>query len=195
MSEAGNAPDLRLESTLILLEEVRAGNSVAQNVICERYLARLQRWAKGRLPAYARDLMHTEDLVQETLLKALHHMNGFEYLKEGGFQSYLRQAVLNRIRDEIRRAKRRPAPTETASGLPARGASPLEDAIGKEAFQRYESALSRLSDGDRECIIARVELGFDYQHIARELGKSGPDAARMAVKRALVRLAEGMRRP
>ena len=70
--------------------------------------------------------------------------------------------------------------------------SPLEDAIGGEILGRYEEALERLKPGDREAILARVELGLSYQEVARALGKPSTDAARMAVSRALLRLAKEM---
>ena len=56
----------------------------------------------------------------------------------------LRQAVLNRIRDEIRRVKRQPEREALADG-PSSTASPLEVAIGTETVERYERALGRLS--------------------------------------------------
>jgi RNA polymerase sigma-70 factor (ECF subfamily) len=72
------------------------------------------------------------------------------------------------------------------------GASPLEEAIGTEALERYEAAMQRLKPDEREIIVARVEMQQSYQQIAAAHGKSSPDAARMAVTRALVRLAEEM---
>jgi RNA polymerase sigma-70 factor (ECF subfamily) len=59
-------------------------------------------------------------------------------------------------------------------------------------MERYEAALQRLRPEERELIIARVEMQQSYQQIAGAHGKSSPDAARMAVSRALVRLAEEM---
>ena len=72
--------------------------------------------------------------------------------------------------------------------------SPLEKAIGLETFERYEGALARLSADEQEAIIGRVELGNTYDELAANLGKASPDAARMAVARALIRLAEEMKR-
>jgi DNA-directed RNA polymerase specialized sigma24 family protein len=72
--------------------------------------------------------------------------------------------------------------------------SPLDQAIGSEAVDRYEAALARLRPEDREAIVARVEMDCSYGEVAQALGKPSPDAARMAVSRALVRLAEEMKR-
>jgi RNA polymerase sigma-70 factor (ECF subfamily) len=80
-------------------------------------------------------------------------------------------------------------------GQPDEGVSPLEAAIGRQAVERYEAALQRLSEGERDLIVARVELGLTYGEMADVLGKSSPDAARMAVGRALVRLAEELGGP
>jgi len=75
------------------------------------------------------------------------------------------------------------------------GPSPLETAIGHQAVERYEEALSRLRPEDREAIIGRIELGLTNEELAETLGKPSPNAARMAVERALFRLAKEMRRP
>jgi RNA polymerase sigma-70 factor (ECF subfamily) len=99
---------------------------------------------------------------------------------------------MNRIRDEVRRAKRAPVPTELETEEPHRGASPLELAIGQQAVEAYEAALQRLRQEDREAIVARVEMDYSYDQVAVALGKPSPDAARMAVSRALLRLAEEM---
>jgi RNA polymerase sigma-70 factor (ECF subfamily) len=72
--------------------------------------------------------------------------------------------------------------------------SPLEEAIGREALEGYERALRRLSPGDQEVIITRVEMGFTYDEMAVHLGKPSSEAARKAAQRALVRLVEEMER-
>ena len=71
-------------------------------------------------------------------------------------------------------------------------ASPVEEAIGSEAVDCYESALTRLRPEEREAIIARVEMGYSYEELAEAFGKPSPDAARKTAERALVRLAEEM---
>ena len=73
-----------------------------------------------------------------------------------------------------------------------RGRSPLEEAIGHEAVERYEQALARLRPEEREAIIGRVEMGYSYEELADALGKPSSEAARKAAKRALVRLAREM---
>jgi len=182
-----------LESTLRLIERARAGDEQAVERLFALHLKPLQRWASGRLPRWARDLADTDDLVQETLLQTFKKIDGFEPRRVGALHAYLRQAVLNRIRDELRRKGRRPDAAELTD-LEAADASPLEQAIGSEAVERYERALAALRPDEREAIIGRIEMGYTYPELADALGKPSAEAARKAAERALVRLAEEMGR-
>jgi RNA polymerase sigma-70 factor (ECF subfamily) len=183
----------RQQSSLTLLARAQAGDRVALESLIARYLPRLQRWASGRLPRWARDTADTQDLVQETLFQTFKKIEKFDARGEGALFAYLRQAILNRIRDELRRAKRRPDMTEIDAHAQDQGRSPLEDAIGREAIERYERALATLRQEDREAVVARIELGYTNEEIAGLLGKPSANAARMAVERAIVRLAKEMR--
>jgi len=181
--------ELPLDSTVELLTRVRAGDSGALETLFQRSLPPLRRWARGRLPISARGALDTQDLVQDTLLKALRRLDRFESRHEGAFQAYLRQAVLNRITDEVRRVARHPAAT-LEDTHPSDAASPLDIAIGRQGVARYEAALQQLRPADREAIIGRLELQHDYEELAVILGKPNANAARVAVTRALARLLE-----
>jgi RNA polymerase sigma-70 factor (ECF subfamily) len=71
--------------------------------------------------------------------------------------------------------------------------SPLEQMLGREKMARYDAALARLRPADREAIIARIELQYRYDELAIALGKPSANAARVAVSRAIQRLADEMR--
>jgi RNA polymerase sigma factor (sigma-70 family) len=188
------AGEPRLDTTLELVLRAKAGDRDALDRLFERSLPALRRWASGRLPRWTRDLMDTDDLVQETVVRAIRRIDSFEPRHEGALQAYLRQAIVNRIRDEVRRTMRSPQAAPLDENEKDREASPLEAAIGGEAVERYEAALARLRPEDREAIVARVEMDYSYEQVAQALGKPSPDAARMAVSRALLRLAEEMSR-
>lgn len=183
-----------VESTQSLIDRARAGDSEALERLFARYRKPLQRWASGRLPKWARDISDTEDLVQETLLSTFKRIGDFEPRRVGAFQAYLRQALLNRIREELRRKGRRPDHTDLDDIEIDSAESPLEQAIGRESVERYEQALARLEAEEREAIIARIEMGYTYEELAEALGKPTADAARKTAQRALVRLAEEMGR-
>jgi RNA polymerase sigma-70 factor (ECF subfamily) len=187
-------PLLDANSSFALVQRAQAGDEDALNALCERYLPRLQRWAHGRLPRSVRGALDTHDLVQLTLTSVVRQIHSFEPRHEGAFQAYVRQALLNRIRDEARRGQRRSTPESLDSAYPSADSSPLEELIGREALERYETAMERLRAADREAIIGRIELGLSYPELAAALGKPSAAAAHMAVRRALVRLAEEMAR-
>jgi RNA polymerase sigma-70 factor, ECF subfamily len=186
------SPLTESESTLDLLRRAQSGDRQALEVLFARYLPLLRRWATGRLPGWARDLADTHDLVQETLIQTFKKIDSFEYRSEGALQAYLRQVLLNRIREEFRRTARRPDGTTLNDVHVDPSPSPLEEAIGRQALDTYEAALERLRPEDREAIVARVEMGLSYDELAAALGKPTPDAARKAAQRALIRLAEEM---
>lgn len=182
-----------VESTGRLISRARAGDATAAAELCARHLTPLRRWASGRLPRWARDVVDTDDLVQDALLQTFRRLGGFEPRRAGALQAYLRQAVLNRIRDELRKSARRPLPADPANEIdPA--LSPLEQTIGRETMERYERGLAALQPTEREAIIGRLEMGYTYQELADALGKPSAEAARKAAERALVRLAEEMSR-
>jgi RNA polymerase sigma factor (sigma-70 family) len=184
------SPDLLITGEL--LQRAKEGDAAALEALMARYRPRLERWASGRLPRYARSLLDTGDLVQETLLKTFEGLDKIEVRGPGVFQAYVRQAVLNRIRDQVRWARRRPAADGVLEHVTDTAPSPLESAIGADVLERYELALERLSEEERRLLHFRIELDFSYEEIAAMTERSSRDAARMAVQRALRKLAETM---
>jgi RNA polymerase sigma-70 factor (ECF subfamily) len=193
MSPEQGAGELASLSTLTLLDKASGGDERARDVLYGRYLPRLQRWARGRLPQRARGLVDTDDLVQDTLLRTLVRADAFDPEHSGAFLGYVRRTVENRIVDEIRKVGRRPPAEETAGSLADPSPSPLDELLHGEKRDLYEQAFQRLKLSDQTAIAARLEEGLSYEEIARELGKSSADAARMAVSRAVVRLAQEMK--
>lgn len=183
------APTRDAASTHELLERARGGDRAALDGLLERYRPRVRRFAHGRLPTNARSLADTEDLVQNALLAAATRLDELRLERAHSFHSYLRQTVLNEVRDHLRRQQRRPTAQALAEDHQDPGPSPLELAIGREQLERYETALAQLSAEEREAVVARLELGCAYAEVAEALGKPSADAARMLVARACLRLA------
>ena len=182
-----------LTSTIELLDRYKRGDNEAVSLLVERSLPPLTRWARGRLPDWARSLAETQDLIQDAVIRAIPHLKHFEARHPGALQAYLRQAIANHIRDEIRKVNSRPA---IGGDLPESkvdpGPSPLERAIGRERLDRYDAALAKLRPVEREAIVARLELQQSYEEVALALGKPSADAARMLVARAVNNLIRAM---
>jgi RNA polymerase sigma-70 factor (ECF subfamily) len=181
-------------NSLTLLARARAGDEDALDALITRVRPRLRRWASGRLPAWARDVADTDDLLQDTLVSTVRNLDGFAPTHEASFTVYVRQSFMNRVRDEIRRVGRRPAHEGLDHALRLASADPsvLHDLVSRDDYARYESALARLTSQERDAVIGRLELHYSFQDLADALGKPSADAARKVVERAVVRLAELM---
>ena len=180
-----------------LLNQVRRGSPSAVEALFARYAPWLRGRASGRLPQWARGGISTSDLVQDVLHHAFARLNWFESKHVGALRVYLRRAVENRVQDELRRATRRLDRARLAPGEePLR---PFDDVapqhqqlLQDETWARYREGLKRLKARDRRLIVGRAELGYNYPHLAAIEGLPTPDAARKALKRALIRLSEFM---
>jgi RNA polymerase sigma factor (sigma-70 family) len=174
--------------TSIALDDARAGDSAALSVLFTRHFPALRRWSSGRLPRWARTFVDTTDLVQDTLIRTFRRLDTFEAKREKALQAYLRAAVMNRVRDEIRRVKSAPAGLELSDEVADPSPTPFDLAVTGQMLERYRAALATLRPIDREAIVARVELGYSYEQVAAVIGKATPDAARLTVIRALAKL-------
>jgi RNA polymerase sigma-70 factor (ECF subfamily) len=177
------------DSTLHVLERAQAGDARAARILFERALPSVRRWARGRLPRYARSESDTEDVVQDVFLRTLKGMARFQHRTVGGLQAYLRRAVINRIRDLIRRSGRRGTAVDVDPEARDWQPSQLERAIMRQQLDQFLEAMGQLRPADRQVIIWRIELGYSVQEIAAKLGKSTA-AAGMTVSRAMTRLAK-----
>jgi RNA polymerase sigma-70 factor, ECF subfamily len=175
-----------------LLVRARGGDARALDQLFARCLPLLRRWAHGRLPRWARTMADTTDLIQDTLLHTLSRLDSFDPRGRQALGAYLREAVRNRIRDEHRRIGRRGVHGSLPEGLVDRGPSPLDLTMMAAFESRYRAALDRLSEMDRELIVAHMELDYSHDQLGCMIGRS-PNAARMALRRAVGRLAEQMR--
>lgn len=173
-------------TTAVLLERIRAGDDGARDDLVRRVEPMLQRWAHGRLPAALRDEMDTADLVQITLVRTLGRFSSFEPGHAGSFFAYLRQALLNAMRDALRARRSVPErePAATLDALAAMPGSMLESAVGRDGAIAYEQALARLPLPYQELIVMRFEFGLSFPEMAIELGDD-KDNVRMRVNRAL----------
>jgi RNA polymerase sigma factor (sigma-70 family) len=181
--------DLQLTTSRLLLSQARRGDQGAFNRLVNRFLPALRQWARGRLPRWARRRVDTEDLIQEAFVNLFRHLGRIEPRRRHALRSYLQESIRNRIRDEVRRAGRVEVTQEAPPDLHDIGTSPLDRAVASENSRRYREALARLDAGEQELIVGRMDLDLTYEQLALATGRSSPDAARVAVRRALLRLA------
>lgn len=179
-------------ATVELVERARGGDETAWELLMRRYRGPLQRFARSRLARQPRRLADTDDVVQDVTINVFRRLHRIELRFPGALLAYLRRSVSNRVADEHRRAVRQ-GPTATLDdNLPDDHQSPLDATIDRDKVRAYRTALLALCPDDRLAIVMRLERGEGYDVIAARLGKPTPNAARVAVARAMFKLARQM---
>lgn len=174
-----------------LLALARLGDAGALGRLLDRHIPQLRRWARGRLPRWARSAVDTSDLLQDAVVGVIPQLGKFEQRGRHALGAYLRAAVQNRIRDEQRRIMRRGLPEALHDELVDSQPLPDDVVIAVETESCYRKALASLSPDERELIVAHVELHYTHEQLGCMTGRSR-QAARMALHRAVRRLGERM---
>lgn len=181
---------MAMSTTGMLLNRIKTGDRSAEHELLSTVTPILTRWAHRRIPYSMRGVSETQDYVQETLLRGLSRIDQFESLRPGAFLAYLRQIFINCINMEFRRREHR------NDRQPLDSVSQQESALSAEtdldSMIEYDKALEKLSPLEKQAVVLRLEFGLSFAEVAREIGKSTANAARMFVSRALVKLAEVM---
>jgi len=144
--------------------------------------------AVPRLRAFAISLSgqgdRADDLVQETLLRAMANINSF---KPGtNMTAWLFTILRNQFRSEFRK-RRREVEDADGSYLDSRKAAPEQH--GRLEFKELFDALAKLPCGQREALILVGASGFSYDEAAAICG-TAVGTIKSRVNRARQRLAE-----
>ena len=175
----------QLSHTAILLNRIVGGDKDAEEELVHYCYPLLLKWAHGRIPYSERSLLETTDIVQETIMKGMQQIGKFKSIGAGAFLAYLRRIFINCINESVKKPMRR---IDIDDFLNQRTHFSTE--VDLNEFILYENALKKLSEAEQDAIILRIEFGFTYAEIAREMDKASEDAARMFVSRALTKLAK-----
>jgi len=184
------------------LAEARAGSTHALGQMldaCRNYLLLV---AERELNPELRVKGGASDLVQETLLDAVHAFPSFEGDSEAALLAWLRRLLLNNVISFARRfrmAGKRAMEREISLGgeflsshnprqqLAADVLSPSKEAIRKEETESIQLALEHLPEDYRRIIHLRYEEDRSFEEIGRLLELT-PNAARKLWVRAIKRL-------
>jgi RNA polymerase sigma factor (sigma-70 family) len=123
------------------------------------------------------------------LLQTFRRLRKFDNRGRGALQAYLRQAVTNRIKDELRRVQRQPVQANVDEVLRDNGRSPFQLTEESEKHRRYKTALKALTEAEQTLIVGRLELGYTHDQLALVTNRATPEAARVALRRAIVKMA------
>ena len=130
------------------------------------------------------DRDRADDLVQDTILRALQKQDRFE--PGTNVQAWLFTILRNLFYSDYRRRKRE---VEDVDGLYAAKLSTLPEQLGCAEFEALRSALARLSDEPREAVLLVGAQGYSYEQVAEVCG-APLGTIKSRVNRARKRLAE-----
>jgi len=179
------------EKTIVLFAKSQSGNRAASEELYRRLIPRLERFAHGRIQSALRSVTDTQEIVQDTLVRSLPRLSRFKPRHEGALMQYLKQALLNRIRDLSRRGRRAASLEDESQVVSRDGFSPVERMVGDEMLSRFEQALSRLNEDQRIAVSLHVEMGYTLEELATALERT-PEAARKVLFRGLRNVAAFM---
>jgi RNA polymerase sigma-70 factor (ECF subfamily) len=198
-------PDTR--ETQDLLDRAARDDS-AIDELWERYRPALRRMIGLRLDHALARRLDASDVVQDVLLKAHQRLADYLHNPSIPFHLWLRQIAYDHVIDAHRRhhaAKRslgreRPlaagpiigthddcSSLDLAAQLRDPALTPAAEALRRELENRFQAAIGRLDEGDREIILLRHFERLSNSEAALALGLSEP-AAGMRHLRALRRL-------
>lgn len=186
-----------MEGFQTLLCAAREGDKAATGELLEGYRGSLSATAAAELPRDLRAKLSASDLVQQTFLDAQRGIEYFQGESPEMLAAWLRAALVNKLRDEIRRFRSpgRSAAAEISldvdSALRRRLATdssgPFEKVRRGEDQQRLSDSLTRLPANYQDAILLRHRDNLAFGEIAERL-RISENAARKLWVRAIAEL-------
>lgn len=145
-----------------LVEALRRGDPQAPRLLIEQY----QGVVFGLCMRMLRHRQDAEDVAQESFLRALRGVKGFD--GERPLRPWLLGIAANRCRTALGKRSRRPAPAESAEECvdPRPGLADPDDLATE-----LGAAVGRLRDDYRMVFVLYHEQGLPYDEIARALAR------------------------
>jgi RNA polymerase sigma factor (sigma-70 family) len=133
------------------------------------------------------DSAASEDLVQDTFLRAMTYRSSFG--RRGSVRAWLYTIARNLLRDR----PARPPMDELPPQLPEAGHDLLEVAVARDELERTQRALGRLRPEQSEVLVLTRLQGLSQREVGEILGIS-EGAVKLRVFRALAALRDSLRR-
>lgn len=183
-------------ASLDLVARIQKGDEDAWGELYRRYHDQLLFTVRMRLGSGLRAVLQSEDVFQSVALDALQALRHFEYRGPGSLERFLKQMVLNKIRDRAKyfgAEKRAGGVALEASELDAVALN-ADDGPGyheAETYEQLEQAIKSLPDDMREVLLLRKVEGLTSREVAEQLGRSDASVRQLA-SRAMAKVAAEM---
>ena len=180
-------PVMSTEEEQALVEQACQGNREAFDALVARSREELESHVASRLGGRLRGKLERDDLLQETVARALESIGRFEWQGEGSFRRWLFGIAENVTREAARKLRRGPD-LEAFPDLAGTDSSPSKHVRRSERFERLQEAIRRLSpDHRRVILLVRIE-GLTIREVAERMERSVS-----SVKNLLLRALRAMR--
>jgi RNA polymerase sigma factor (sigma-70 family) len=133
--------------------------------------------------------LDTGDLVQMSLLAAMHRAESFESAHPGAFFGYLRQILMHALGAAIKKESAHGVKIDihSLSDEDVYAAQLSTETPAYEQMAGYEQLLQQLQPDARSLVLMRFELGMSFVEIAKELNENA-DAVRIRLSRILKKM-------
>lgn len=155
-------------SDQVLLNNYLSGNSQAISTLIERHSRRVRDYIRMMV----KDHDAADDLMQETFIKAVRHIDEGRYTDNGKFLSWVLRIAHNQVIDFFRQKKSAKSVTESEAGFGILGTlrfaeNNVEDnIIASQIEADVRRLIDALPDEQREVVMLRYFSGMSFQEIA-----------------------------
>lgn len=159
------AADAAPDDLAPLLAAAGRGEARAWRVLVDRYSRRVFALAKSR----CRNEDVAEEIAQSVFATVASKVGSGQYTESGHFEAWLFRVAMNRVRDVVRQAKRRPAARE-GEGLEDRAAAAAAEPVFDGGMvEKLREAMTGLPEADREVLELRHHGGLSFKQMAEVL--------------------------
>ena len=157
-----------------LLRQYQAGDRSAMSRLIERHSRRVRNYIRMMV----KDPDLTEDLFQETFIKAVRVIDEGRYADNGKFLSWVLRIAHNQVIDHFRNQRQHKSVSESEAGYDVLGTlrfadHSVEDALVSEQIERdIRGLIELLPDEQREVVRMRYFSGMSFKEIAEQTGVS-----------------------
>ena len=157
-----------------LIRQYRAGDRSAMSRLIERHSNRVRNYIRMMV----KDASLTEDIFQDTFIKAVRVIDEGRYCDNGKFLSWVLRIAHNQVIDHFRNQRQNKTVNESDKGYDVLGtlrfAEPtIEDALVSDQIERdIRGLIEELPDEQREVVRMRYFGGMSFKEIADQTGVS-----------------------
>ena len=170
-----------------MIQRAQTGDHEALEALTAMYRDELDHFVRLRVGAHLREDVQVEDVVQESLAKAVESIEGFQWRGEESFFRWLKGIAEHVILQVAQDQRRNRILYVEQDDSPASTVSPSRALRRGERLDRLQEALDSLSPEHRQVIVLARLKGLRIKEIAERMDRS-PNAVALLLARALAKL-------